>query len=377
MRLFKFVCILMLCVWLLTGCIPSVEDTQQPPKHSIPQRTNTPLPENPSAASEKPSATNEKPSATSEKPKTTQQTELQNPSPDGQGVLYFTVMVHLEGWDDANNEDKFIRHAQLLREYADIFESYGAKLTLESKEFTAGCIKWNDNVLLELEQRGHGIGVHADIGGSKRTTQRQMNVGVQQMKQELESLGVTVRHISGVCSDKDWVSACLDAGYEAATGTVSYGLWSLNEANRPDGFEPYENPGEGHAPYPWDDKLSVLPWYAANGAEWIFPAKDGLLIIPSGISLTAAHEDITEGSNGAGTFVFDSNDIDVWRQKLDEILTYTDSNKVNTYYAAYSFGSPLDIIVLEKWLKLIDEYVQDGRIVWSTIPEMIDLYYAE
>ena len=31
--------------------------------------------------------------------------------PDGQGVLYFTVMVHLEGWDDDDNQAAFEKHA--------------------------------------------------------------------------------------------------------------------------------------------------------------------------------------------------------------------------------------------------------------------------
>ncbi|MBT3318296.1 MAG: hypothetical protein HN948_05745 [Clostridia bacterium] len=358
MRFFKILCLALVFTLFLTGCAPAVNG------NLLPQTPTKPLPKNELPTSSNPQEGN-------------QTLPLQNDNPDGQGVLHFTVMVHLEGWDDEGNEDGFRRHAQMLREYAALFEKYGAKLTLESKEFTAGCLQWSDNVLLELEQRGHGIGVHADIGGNKRTTQQEINVGILQMKQELESLGVSVRHISGVCSDKDWVAACLNAGFEATTGTVSYSLWSLDEQFRPDGFEPYENPGEGHSPYPWIDALSITPWYADSGADWIFPKDSGLLIIPSGIALTAAYENATESGNGAGTFVFDEKDIDIWRQKLDEVLMYTDSGVVNTYYAAYSFGSPMDIIVLEQWLALIDEYVQDGRIVWSTIPEMIDLYYAQ
>ena len=82
-------------------------------------------------------------------------------------LLYVGIMVHLEGWKDDRDQERFIRHAELVREYAVLFEQYGAKLTLGSKELTDGSIRWGDNVLLEMEQRGHGIGVHADIGGSR------------------------------------------------------------------------------------------------------------------------------------------------------------------------------------------------------------------
>lgn len=292
-------------------------------------------------------------------------------APDGQGVLYFTVMVHLEGWDDDTKRDAFEKHAALVRQYADLFEKYGARLTLESREFTAGCIKWGDNVLKEMEDRGHGVGVHADIGGNRKTTQRQLTNGIREMKEELESLGVAVRHVSGVCSDKDWVKACIDAGYEAVTGTVSYALWSLNEENRPDGFEPYKNPAAGHTAYPWDIAGTVAPWRTSDGGNWIKHDPSGkLLIIPSGASLVYAYEERSGQEHGD----FDVKDLDAWRQILDEALTYTDSGRVNTYYAAWSLGGAVNINVLEAWLELIGEYVQAGRVVWTTVPEMVDLY---
>ena len=74
-----------------------------------------------------------------------------NSSSDQSTVLYIGIMVHLEGWEDDQNQDKFEKHVQLVREYASLFETYGAVLTLESKELTDGSIKWGDNVLLEME----------------------------------------------------------------------------------------------------------------------------------------------------------------------------------------------------------------------------------
>ncbi|MEZ4510162.1 MAG: hypothetical protein R2881_11315, partial [Eubacteriales bacterium] len=50
--------------------------------------------------------------------------------PDGKGVVNFTLVLHLEGWRDGTDEESFRRHAELLREYAGLFEQYGATMTL-------------------------------------------------------------------------------------------------------------------------------------------------------------------------------------------------------------------------------------------------------
>jgi hypothetical protein len=65
-------------------------------------------------------------------------------------------MVHLEGWNDGQNQTRFQEHARLMRDYATLFERYGVKLTWESKELTDGILRWGDNVLREMERRGHG-----------------------------------------------------------------------------------------------------------------------------------------------------------------------------------------------------------------------------
>jgi hypothetical protein len=86
---------------------------------------------------------------------------------DSRAVLYLGIMVHLEGWNDDQDQARFAEHVRLMREYASLFETYGARLTWESKEVTDGALRWGDNVLLEMQQRGHGVGVHADIGGER------------------------------------------------------------------------------------------------------------------------------------------------------------------------------------------------------------------
>lgn len=168
--------LIVIAVLIAAGCVSPPAGTE-----SVPGTANdqSPLP----AADFKPSAT--KPKEKSPRTgggETTSKAEVQK-------VLNLGIMVHLEGWDDGANEIKFKKHASLLREYAALFEKYGARLTLESKEMTLGAVKWNDNVLLEMQSLGHGIGVHADVGGSMKDTLPKMKKDLANMKTQLESLG--------------------------------------------------------------------------------------------------------------------------------------------------------------------------------------------
>lgn len=296
--------------------------------------------------------------------------------PDGKGVLQFTVVLHLEGWEDGKSKERFQKHADLLREYASLFEKYGAKMTLESKEIIDGCIKWGDNVLLEMQKRGHAVGIHADAGGEKKATVKNIADKLKEMKAKLKSLGIDANFASGVASKADWVKACKDAGMDAVTCMVCYGLWSLDPALRPAWFKPYANPSEGHAPYPAKITNRIHPWFAKSGSNWIKHSKDGgLIIIPSGLSLTNAAEEI-KGSQKAGKTEFTQEDIEAWKNALPKVLAATDSSKVNTFYAVWSFGQKVDLKLLEDWLKMVKTYVDEGRIQWTVIPDMISAFQS-
>ncbi len=295
--------------------------------------------------------------------------------PDGDGVVNFTIVLHLEGWGDGEKEASFRKHASLLREYADLFERYGAKMTLESKEIIDGCINWNDNVLLELQERGHAVGIHADAGGEKNATVRSIVRTLEEMKAKLMILGIDATSASGVASKADWVEACRRAEIDTVSCMVAYGLWSLDPSLRPDGFEPYQNPADGHGPYPFLLEERVHPWLMESGAKWIFPDENGdVLLIPTGLSLNGASGELYGSEEFQSDF--SQEDIDAWREALPRIVAASDSHSVNTFYAVWSFGKAVDMDLLEDWLQLIDEYAQAGSIRWSTIPEMARLYRA-
>jgi hypothetical protein len=305
-------------------------------------------------------------------------THTLTPQAEIQTVLNIGIMVHLEGWEDEVNEDKFRAHAALLRQYADLFEIYGAKLTLESKEMTEGAINWNDNVLLEMENRGHAIGVHADVGGSMRDTFLKIKTQLIEMKSLLESLGVRVRHVSGVNSHCDWVTAAADAGFEFVTGVVAYALLSLPPELRPMEILDDARPGEYHESFPFELEGRLFAWRAESGLNWIYDNPDGrIVIIPSGAGIASFYEASQGIFELGGDQDFTIEDIDACQQVLDDIIAYITSSQSTqpyTYYVSWSFGKALDINLLEQWLQMVDAYVAAGQVRWQTIPDMYGMY---
>lgn len=296
---------------------------------------------------------------------------IQHEQPEA--VLYLGIMVHLEGWKDQVDEPGFERHVELVREYADLFEDYGAKLTLESKELTDGIIQWGDDVLSEMELRGHGIGVHADIGGQRDYDCSKFVEELRRERIQLESLGVRVRHVSGNTSHCDWVQATIKAGYEFTTGNVAYSVMSLPVELRPEKYRDCSAPSKCHQTFPEALEDRLHPWRTSDGRDWLRHDPDGdLVILPSGYVLAC----MAEEKMGAGVrnCEFNEKDIEQFELELKDAIALSDPQQVNQIYVAWSLGSPLNQDLLELWLSTIQPYVESGEVVWATLPEIYDAY---
>jgi hypothetical protein len=370
---------MLLTVSLVTACNMPITSTQE----ALPA---TPLlqaktcgdgicdgPENPRNCPEdcgEPS-TGAKPSALPQDPTSA----LESGPSDQAPVLYLGIMVHLEGWDDDKEQAKFEHHVRLIREYADLFERYGAKLTLESKEVTQGVIRWGDNVLLELEGRGHGIGVHADVGGQRGYDCGRMAFELRQRREQLESLGVDVRHVSGNTSECDWVAATIEAGYLFTTGQVAYSVMSMPVEKRPPEYRDCPGPAECHQTYPPELADRLHPWRTSSGEDWLTHDPSGeLVILPSSQGLYCMQEELEGQLSGGCTF--NLLDIDFFEDELKKALALAAPDQVNIYYVGWSLGSPLDQELLESWLARIQPYVDSGQVRWVTLLEMFDAYLA-
>ncbi|RMD64538.1 hypothetical protein D6833_04290 [Candidatus Parcubacteria bacterium] len=294
---------------------------------------------------------------------------------DQSAVLYLGIMVHLEGWNDDEDQARFEQHARLVRQYADLFEKYGAKLTLESSDdFARGMQLWDDNVLLEMEQRGHGIGVHADIGGHPGYDCSRFTRDLQAEKELLESFGVTVRHTSGVASHCDWVTAAIESGFSFTSGTVAYGVTSMPVENRPPEYADCESAADCHGVFPLELEDRLHPWRADNGTDWVTPDPDGrLVILPASGGLTCQADNTLEDSSCKD---FTEDDIEYFFQQLDQAIALADPELVNILYVSWSLGTPLDERMLETWFQRLEPYIASGQVEWKTLPEMYDLYVA-
>lgn len=296
--------------------------------------------------------------------------------PTGDAVLYVGLMIHLEGHKTDTREAHDI-YADGIKSYTDIFDEYGARVTWEVKEPIESCDKFNDYYFKDIENRGHGIGVHADIGGNRDDTAYTYTHFVNDlkfMKKQLEKQDVTVRHASGICSHLDWVSGVIEAGYSFVTGIVGYCTVSLPEELIPEEYKDCLGPGDCHDLYPDELQERMHPW-RANTKNWTEYDPNGeLVILPAAINGLLYLAELQDNPDYNGDFQFTLEDIDAYIDLLEEAITYVDPDKVNTFYLSWSYGKALDEALIHEWLLRIESYIEEGKVEWKTLPEMYDIY---
>jgi len=294
------------------------------------------------------------------------------------------IMVHLEGWfDEVDDLEKFTRHAQAARTLANIFEEHNAKITFEaSPEFVDATDIWGDNVLKELSERGHGIGVHADEGGNADKfglTQEDFSKRLAIQKKNLEEkAGLTIKHVSGTCSKLDWVKATIDAGYEFTTGGVGYCALSLPEPQRPNDFKFCKSPSDCHGVIPQDRKDRIHPWKTSDGSNWLkHDPKGKLTILASDGGTKGLAEMLTGNESGIHEMDYTKTDIEAFNTIFDETLEYATNDQINILYFSLSIGDgQFDQEWYHDWLDAAGVYVDDGKAEWKTMNEMYEEYIS-
>jgi hypothetical protein len=289
-------------------------------------------------------------------------------------ALLLGVMVHLEtkmAWQDPAFFTQYID--RIRKDYLPVLAAQGARFTWEVRgELTAMIEEQNDPILDELLAAGQGVGVHADKGFPE-STQTTFTAELSGLRAGLLALVPEVRHVSGICSGLDWVSAALDAGYASATGNVAYCVMSLPEAERPPEYASCKSPVTCHDTFPAAIDERIHPWRAADGASWLTPSATGLLILPASGGLVCASE---EQFGKAGNCTHTSEDTKLFFQDLEAALAARDPARPGAHYLGWSYGALLDVGELEAWLAELAPYVADGRVKWATFAEMQDSYVA-
>jgi hypothetical protein len=301
------------------------------------------------------------------------------------GTVYFGFMVHLEGWDnEMNMQLKFNAHAGEARKLADIFEDYGAKVTFEaSPEFVEGCIAWGDNVLQELHDRGHGIGVHADKGyypPNSNYTLNQFTSEIREMRENMEHIvDFKVQHVSGICSDLDWAKAAIDAGYVFTTGGVGYCAQSMPVNMRPSEYRVCKNPAQCHGNMPIDMRDRINPWRISTAkGDWTVDDPNGKLVnLASDGGIKNLYEETLDPSQTHGDYEYSDEDINVVVEKVEKAISLSDASKVNIIYFALSIGAAdVDSHFYAKMFKALEPYVNAGKLEYKTMNEMYEEYIS-
>tara|TARA_Y100000310_G_scaffold330850_1_gene403251 strand:+ start:939 stop:1934 length:996 start_codon:yes stop_codon:yes gene_type:complete len=299
--------------------------------------------------------------------------------------LYLGMMVHIEGWDTENiYQDEYETHKEAVEAFADIFDEHNAKATFEaSPEFILAGINFDDNFLLELYERGHGIGVHADVGGQGGLNDEYYNFmvnNIEEMKYNLEELtGLEIRHVSGICSNVDWVTAAIESGYEFTTGGVAHCVMSMPEEDRPEEFKDCEGAGACHDSFPTELEDRMNPWRMESGENWVEHSSIGELVMLASSSVFYSLEEeatgeLSEGAKGT----LEDGDVDEFFNQLDQALEFRDPNQINIYYSAWSIGNKLRVTenddLFNDFFERLQPYIDSGQVEWKTLPEMYDLY---
>ncbi len=287
-------------------------------------------------------------------------------------TVYVGIAVHLEGWN-LDERPVFERYIEEIRQTVAVLERHDAVFTWETSNLIDAIEQFGVNVLSELDQRGQGVGVHADLGGRAQRggpyTVDRFAGDLSDLRSRMSSLGVTASGVSGICSKVDWVTAALRAGFESVSGTVSYCLLSLPMERVPGEHRDCPAPGACHEAFPPSLEGRLVPWRAASGADWIDPADEGLLLLHTGGAVPCAAEEAA-GAQSPTMCDFTEDDIDVVVEELESAVAMTGPGEFGSVLRTWSIGSPVDHGLLEQLLQRVDPLVADGSVVWASLDEV-------
>jgi hypothetical protein len=284
-------------------------------------------------------------------------------------------MVHLETqsvWQEPDTH--FQSYVDRIRNnFLPWISAHGARFTWEFRGEIVELIKERgDPIIDELLAAGQGVGVHADKG-YPASDQDTFTGELTDLKTEMLEAYSGVRHLSGICSEHDWVTASLDAGFLFATGNVAYCVMSMPYEDRPAEYADCTAPNTCHDVYPSAIERRIHPWRAKDGATWLAASDTGLVILPSSGGLICASE---EAAGTSGNCTHTSADTDLFFDDLDLAVAARSSTQPGAYYLSWSYGAVLNQQVTEDWLTRLDAYVADGRVQWGTLGEMYDEFVS-
>jgi len=288
----------------------------------------------------------------------------------GEPAVLVAFSVHLEGWNlDADPVVKdYLRE---IDETAAAFEAYDGRLTLEAGMLIPRAVQLGDDTLAELAGRGHAVGVHADmsLGGDEQPYDELVSA-LEGFRGLLLDQGIDAGHVSGVCSDVDWVGAAVEAGLPVVSGATLWCARSLEPSLQPPELADCAAPVDCHWPWPGDFEARLRPWRMGGGDDWILSDPAGpAVMVPTTTGLTCNEEVAADPS--ATECELSEADIDLWFEHLDAAVEAAEEGQLTVLKGTISVGPELEPELLEGMLKRLRPYLRRGHAGWATVPEIV------
>lgn len=298
------------------------------------------------------------------------------PPPADTEPLLMNISIHTDGYqteDEDGGEAVFNAHLAALTGLADDVDGGDGvqagepKLTFElTADFVRATVKWGSDFIPTMDARGHGIGVHADLGGQGPIDRTVFTAELTSMREAIEAQGVDIVHVSGICSPSEWVESAIDAGFTATTGMIEYCQSSLpGSYPLPCGDQADEC--HGAAVTDWEHKLH--PWRTSTSADWLTndPSGQLLLVANAGGDTVGCMRENASGLTCAG--VTDSGDIDQLRTVITDFVAHREVGRVDVLTVSWAIGRPPTAGFADSLLAMVAEF--SDSVEWATMDEII------
>lgn len=291
--------------------------------------------------------------------------------------IYISTMTHMEGnFKDDQVEKIFLKHVEDLRWAMDLFDEYGAKLTIESEQsFAKANTKWDLNFLAEVVERGHGVGTHVDAGLNE-TSLSALTADFKENKKLVDDLvgAENNRGLSGGTSGVDWVTAAREAGFEFMDAVTAIGYLSMDESLRPEGWtDAYIKKTVYHDPIPVEFEERIYP-RVFEDAQDLESDAEGLVVLFGDVGELSS---LAEDRKTCGTkCTFDSDDVQAFLDAIEEAEAVREPGQ----FARLNIHIPANLLVeenetlLRELLVGIQAYTEAGTAKWATQLEVYEAF---
>lgn len=282
---------------------------------------------------------------------------------------YVVAFTHLESASPVDRDEAlYDRQVDALQGAMDLFDGYGARLTVEAGDtFAKAEQTWGRGLLAGAVARGHGVGTHADYG-KDITRWDKLATRMRASKQRIDALvGADAnRGISGGTGPADWVRAAAAAGFDYVSGLTGYAYLSMPLSARPSGWtDSYIRTVAWHDPVPVDLARRVHPMRLGDARDFVDDAPGRLWVVAGGMGVLSS---LGEQDYGCGAACgLDAADVDALDAAIGEALAARDPDRV----AVVQVHVPLrlyteeDRPLLEATLAAIGRRVDAGELQWA------------